>query len=88
MSVDLVFVCLCFRLSHTHQSEFDQLCYAVPCAVLLLVMLLSCVVTTRRAYPMFDPQGKPAWSLEESREKGLYAAAVAIAWGSQVGWCM
>jgi hypothetical protein len=28
--------------------------------------------------------GKPAWNMEESREKGLYAAAVSIAWGSQV----
>lgn len=33
---------------------------------------------------MYDTSGKPAWNLEESREKGLYAAAVAIAWGSQV----
>jgi hypothetical protein len=33
---------------------------------------------------MYDTMGKPAWTMEESREKGLYAAAVAIAWGSQV----
>lgn len=37
-----------------------------------------------RAFPLYDPQGNPAWTLEETREKGLYAAAVAIAWGSQV----
>jgi hypothetical protein len=33
---------------------------------------------------MYDAQGRPGWDMEQSREKGLYAAAVAIAWGSQV----
>ena len=53
---------------------------------LKVCLLRFCALTVAcRAYPMYDPAGRKAWSLEESREKGLYAAAVAIAWGSQVG---
>jgi hypothetical protein len=51
---------------------------------LCLCIYVSVCVYANRAYPLYDTQGKPGWDLEQSREKGLYAAAVAIGWGSQV----
>lgn len=69
---------VCTPSSHLHQRT------SMAAVIHACINLVCMPVSACRAYPLYDTQGKPGWDLEQSREKGLYAAAVAIGWGSQV----